>query len=632
VKDANPSNSATAPRQPQWSPAARIEALNRYNILDTPIEADFDDLAKLAADAFDAPIAVVNLIASDRQWFKAEIGIGTRELPLEMSICYHAILGEDLLVIPDTWLDPRVEGNPLVVADGGLRFYAGALLRTPEGLPIGTICVLDRAPRPDGITPFQQLTLEVLARQVMTQLELRRALSQRREDEKRHRLILDSALDYGIITMDLRGIVTSWNRGACELLGWSEAEICGLPCSTFFTPEDREAGIPDIEMADALTKGHGNDERWHLRKNGSRFWASGEMMVLTDDNDVPIGFLKILRDRTAQRRALQALESSEARTRLALEAGELGAWESTPALGQLIWDARARELLGHTEDEPIDFETSFLARVHPDDREHVVANIQEALGPAGDGTTDLEYRTISAVDGRERWIHAKGALAVTNEGDERFVGTVRDITNEKESQNQRKLLMDELEHRLKNTMSVVQAIVSQSLRNAVTPDEAREAIGQRLITLSHAHTVLTQTSWSAAPMRSIIEGAAQTHGPDPERLRVDGPDLQLSPKAALAFSMALNELSTNAAKYGALSNQAGYVELTWQTSFEDGEQWLDLRWQEYGGPPVVPPERTGFGSRLINGLAKDMGGQGAHDYRPEGAIWTLRSRLDKITA
>ncbi len=167
--------------KPAWSEPDRLAALLRYDIIDTPKEPEFEDIVRLASDVFEAPISVVNLIASDRQWFKAEIGIGARELPLDVSICAHAILQDDLFIVPDTLLDERFRNNPLVDVDGGLRFYAGALLRTPEGLPLGTVCVLDTRPRPQGITDRQRLTLEVLARQVMTQLELRRAVIQRDE-------------------------------------------------------------------------------------------------------------------------------------------------------------------------------------------------------------------------------------------------------------------------------------------------------------------------------------------------------------------------------------------------------------------------------------------------------------------
>jgi PAS domain S-box-containing protein len=206
-----------------WNEQTRLAALDQYQILDTPTEPEFDDIVRLAADTFGAPISVVNLIASGRQWFKAEVGIGARELPLDVSICAHAILQTDTMVVPDTRLDPRFASNPLVTPDGGLRFYAGALLKTAEGLPIGTVCVLDREPRPEGITPHQRLTLEVLARQVMTQLELRRIIRQqatraaeleleireretaeaaRRESDGRYRSLFNS-LDAGFCVLQL---------------------------------------------------------------------------------------------------------------------------------------------------------------------------------------------------------------------------------------------------------------------------------------------------------------------------------------------------------------------------------------------------------------------------------------------
>lgn len=156
------------------SETARIAALHAADILDTPREEAFDEIAQLAAATLHAPIAVVNFVAEDRQWFKAEVGIGVDELPLDVSICRHAILEQDMLVVPDLTRDQRFDGNPLVHVEDGLRFYAGALISDASGLPLGTVCVLDRVPRPQGLTESEKLTLRVLARQVTTQIALRR--------------------------------------------------------------------------------------------------------------------------------------------------------------------------------------------------------------------------------------------------------------------------------------------------------------------------------------------------------------------------------------------------------------------------------------------------------------------------
>lgn len=163
-------HAADHPRQGE-----RLAALRAYDILDTPRESDFDDIVQLASQICGTPISVVNLIDGERQWFKAEVGLGLRETPLETSICAHAILEEDFVEIADTLQDRRMQDNALCAGDSGLRFYAGALLKSEDGLPLGTLCVLDYQPR--VLTDAQRVALKVLARQVMAQLNLRLALA-----------------------------------------------------------------------------------------------------------------------------------------------------------------------------------------------------------------------------------------------------------------------------------------------------------------------------------------------------------------------------------------------------------------------------------------------------------------------
>ena len=176
----------------QWSEADRLRALRAYDILDTEPEAAFDEVVALAARLCEAPICVINLIDEGRQWFKAEVGLGVRETPLDTSFCAHALLQQDGMVVPNAAEDERFACNPLVTGEPHLRFYAGALLKTAEGLPIGTLCVLDTKPRPEGLTDLQMDALRVLASQVMNQLELRRALSQRDQSEEGFRALADS--------------------------------------------------------------------------------------------------------------------------------------------------------------------------------------------------------------------------------------------------------------------------------------------------------------------------------------------------------------------------------------------------------------------------------------------------------
>ncbi|MDT8333978.1 PAS domain S-box protein, partial [Roseomonas gilardii] len=272
-----------------WTEAERLAALDSYAILDTPPEQDFDDLVRLAAELLEAPMAAVNLIAESRQWFKAEVGLGVREMPLDDSICSRMLLQRGELIVPDLLEDPRFSCNPLVNAGSGLRFYAGELLQTPDGLPLGTLCVLDTKPRPEGLTARQRFVLKTLARQVMSQLTLRLSLARQARSEALRRQVLDSANDFAIISTDLAGRVSGWNAGAANILGWTEAEILGRPADVIFVPEDRAAGLPEVEMERAARNGRAADERWHRRKDGSRFWASGETMPLRDERGAHTG-------------------------------------------------------------------------------------------------------------------------------------------------------------------------------------------------------------------------------------------------------------------------------------------------------------------------------------------------------
>lgn len=201
----------THPRQ-----AERLAALQRYEILDTPKEEDFDDIVGLVSEICEAPVAVVNFIDADRQWFKAEVGLGVTSTPLETSLCSHVILEQEFVEIPDTLADPRMCDNPLCVADNGFRFYAGALLKTPDGLPLGTLCVLDRRPR--QLSPLQRRTIRLMADRVMSELNLRLALRRqsvlRREID--HRVKNSLASVGAIISLQALRSETPETRAALE--------------------------------------------------------------------------------------------------------------------------------------------------------------------------------------------------------------------------------------------------------------------------------------------------------------------------------------------------------------------------------------------------------------------------------
>jgi two-component sensor histidine kinase len=177
---------------------------------------------------------------------------------------------------------------------------------------------------------------------------------------------------------------------------------------------------------------------------------------------------------------------------------------------------------------------------------------------------------------------------------------------------------------VKNTLATVQSIASQTLRNADTTEAARSAMEARLLALSRAHDVLTRENWEGAGLIEIVREAMAPYRHDREnRLHMEGPDVRLSPRMALAIAMALQELATNAVKYGALSNADGEVRVAWSVE-QKGEKRLHLTWSETNGPRVAPPKRRGFGTRLIErSLAQDLNGKAQITFAPAGISCTV---------
>ena len=209
------------------------------------------------------------------------------------------------------------------------------------------------------------------------------------------------------------------------------------------------------------------------------------------------------------------------------------------------------------------------------------------------------------------------------------IGVVfRDITDRKRAEEQRDLLVKELEHRVKNTLATVQSIAAQSFRASGADPHVLRAFDARLIALGNVHSVLTQQSWDSADLHEVVRSALRPHSaPDRDRFTVEGPPLRIGPKCAVALSMAVHELATNAIKYGALSVEAGHVDITW--SAEDGRfRW---HWRERGGPPAVKPARTGFGTRMIErALAMQLSGTVTIDYQPAGLVCTIDAPVEAM--
>lgn len=205
------------------------------------------------------------------------------------------------------------------------------------------------------------------------------------------------------------------------------------------------------------------------------------------------------------------------------------------------------------------------------------------------------------------------------------------VRRQQQDQAHLRLLINELNHRVKNTLATVQSLVAQTLRSADVSTRTRDALTSRIVALSKAHDVLTNEQWSGADLAEIAGQAAQPFrlGLGDARIIMRGPHVRVPPKTAIAMALALHELATNAVKYGALSGQDGRVEFTWRISGQASARELKAVWREIGGPRVTAPTRAGFGTRLIQrGLAADLNGEVTIQYPAEGVVCTIRARLD----
>ena len=296
----------------------------------------------------------------------------------------------------------------------------------------------------------------------MKDQETRPVSPARPSDDELVRLARDSATDFAIITQDRAGIITTWNWGAQHLLGWSEEEAVGQPCEMIFTPDQRARGVPRREMEVALAKRRAEDERWHQRKDGSRFWGSGLMMPLADPG---MGFVKILRDRTEQHQAEVRLAESEERFRLLATNIPQLVFRSQGS-GSRVWGSPQWEVFtGLSLAESVAF--GWLDAIHPDDRRDTL-DAWEAAQAAQEYYA--EHRIRRRADGEYRW-HQTRARPVADGAGGDWVGTSADIHDLRTLKDRQQVLLAELQHRTRNLLAVVQAVARQTERNSAGLDE-----------------------------------------------------------------------------------------------------------------------------------------------------------------
>lgn len=342
-----------------------------------------------------------------------------------------------------------------------------------------------------------------------------------------------------------------------------------------------------------------------------------------------------LEQRVAERTA--SLQEGEDRLRVAIQAGRFGTWETDARSGMTTHSPRALEIFGLSPDQAVGPVSDWAARIHPADRDRVLASWERLL--AGRTPSYREEYRFRGPDGGWRWLESTAAVVRADPLTGlpiRFAGTIQDFTERHEAEARRELLTQEVNHRARNTLAIVQAILR--LTRASSPTEFARLVEGRVAALARAQALLAAERWTGAPLKALLTdemapygGGDEVYRPGENRFVLDGPPLRVRAEAVQALGMVFHELATNAAKHGALSVPEGRVSVTW--SVDAAAELLRIRWAETGGPVPSLPKHRGVGSRVIEATINgQLGGAVERRWPEQGLVCEIALPLAKTRA
>ena len=479
---------------------SRLATLDSYQIMDSPPEAAFDRMTRLAADVFEVPMASISFVDDKRQWSKSAIGLKSLESARDISFSSHIVESREALIVEDVISDERFADNPFVTDSPYLKFYAGYPLVAPNGMALGALWIGDSNVRQQ---PFGDRVeqLRCMAEIVMSEMELRREVQQRKEAQR-----------------------------------------------------DAAQARTDLEMALAL---------------------SGTV-----------------------------------------------SWKMNLTTQEVRWGGDYYRVWGEDADQALLIADDVFARIHPEDRQRVRNSIENSRPLENQGF--LETFRIVLPSGETRWILGRGDFLRSHDEDV-VTGVNYDITDAVKLADQQKLHTRELHHRLRNLFATLQSIMVLTRNSATSIDDYIERITGRLGALNRTQQILLDADFVTGSFAALVKDLCSIY----PKLSWAGPDFTLPENAMVSISLVLNELATNAAKYGALSQENGSVKITWVINRDDDPPSISLTWKEQGGPSInEPPLLKGFGSSLIkHSVTRNLKGTITKDWHEDGMTCSINFPL-----
>ncbi|MEE3715225.1 PAS domain S-box protein [Tumidithrix elongata RA019] len=427
------------PEIPQ-NESERQAALDRYKILDTLPEQEYDDLTQLAARICGTPIALISLVDRDRQWFKSRVGIDAPETPRDISFCGHVVAENMKLIVPDATLDDRFADNPLVASDPNIRFYVGVPLTTPDSYTLGTLCAIDRQPKTLTTTQIEQL--ESLSRLVMSQLELRRS-----QDASQLFVSIVESSDDAIMTKTLDGTITSWNSAAEKIFGYTAREAIGQPMAMLIPP-DRKEEEPQILAKIARGERIEHFETERVRKDGKRINISATISPVRDFEGKIILASKIARDITDRKASEDRLTSTLMLQQAILDSANFaiistdlqGTIQSFNVAAENMLGYAAAEVVGKTSPailHDLDEVVSQAKQLSQELHQEIEPGFEVFIAKAKLGQAAEQEWTYIRKDGSRFPVMLTITAIRTNQGEiTGFLGIAKDITAQKQAEKQ----------------------------------------------------------------------------------------------------------------------------------------------------------------------------------------------------